>query len=498
MIRDIYQNILEEKEVRKSLIELRKELKEENNRTALLYHLAGDYSVFYKLLEAEDAKVRKNTALIMGELTVPEFMGPLYAAYQKEEKMFVKSDYLAAIRHFDYSKLLKELKERLDFLTSRSVEAESLKHINEEIRMLTDMLVEMEKPDMHKFSGYDELSDLILLTNRDHKEVTLNQIHKGQAKEFGAGVIVRTEDLNEILSIRTYSDLLFRLRNVSTVENEPIIAANELYGGGLLDFLKARHIEDWPYYFRIEIKSKMPLDKKSVFAKKMASELERISERQLINSTSNYEFEIRLIENKEGVFNVLIKLYTIKDQRFAYRKNSVAASIGPVNAALIAALAKDYLKQGAQVLDPFCGVGTMLIERNKLVPANPMYGLDIFGEAIEKAVENAEIDHTIIHFINRDFFDFKHNYLFDEIFTNMPARTGRKTAEEIEGLYNRFFEKSIEVLKDEAIIVMYTRDRDLVKENVRNRKQFTVIKEYEISKKEKAYVFILQVKKITY
>jgi tRNA G10 N-methylase Trm11 len=239
----------------------------------------------------------------------------------------------------------------------------------------------------------------------------------------------------------------------------------------------------------------MPLDKKSTFAKKLGSEIERLSERALINSTSNYELEIRLIENKEGLFNVLIKLYTIEDERFKYRKGAVAASITPVNAALVAALSKEYLKDGGQVLDPFCGVGTMLIERNKLVPARPMYGLDTFGEAIDKAIVNAKIDDTVIHFINRDFFDFKHDYLFDEIMTNMPAQIGRKTAGEIEYLYHQFFEKALEVLKDEAIIVMYTRNREWVIENVSNKKEYTVLKEYEISRKEEAYVYIIQVRK---
>ncbi len=495
MIRDTYENILKEQEVRKNLIELRKELKEDNNKTAFLYCLAGDYSVLYSLLEAEDAKIRKNVALIMGELAISEFMDKLYAAYQKEEKLFVKSDYLTALRHFDYHSLLEAFKERLEFLTSNTFEEATLKHIREEMRILTDMLIVMEKPSMHLFSGYEEMSELILLTNRDHKNVTLGQIKSGVAKEFNAGVAVRTRELCEILHIRTYSDLLFRFIGVAVVEGNPIAAASAIYEGDLLNFLNVRHAGNPPYYFRIEIKSKMALDKKSMFAKKMASELEHLSERQLINSTSSYELEIRLVENKEGRFNVLIKLYTLKDTRFKYRKNAVAASIAPVNAALIAALAKDYLKEGAQVLDPFCGVGTMLIERNKLVPARTMYGLDTFGEAIDKARENAEIDDTVIHYVNRDFFDFKHDYLFDEIFTNMPTRAGRKTEQEIELLYDKFFEKSLEMLQDKAIIVMYTRDKDLVRKCIRNKQHYTVIKEYEISKKENAYVCIVEVNK---
>ena len=495
MIREIYEKLLTKQELRQNLIALKKELKEGKHKAALLYYLAGDYSFLYELLENEDAKVRRNTALIMGELTVPEFRDRLYAAYQKEDKLFIKSDYLIALRYFDYRHFIDKMKERLEFLTHNQFEEASLKHIREEIKALTELIVAAEKPEGHEFCGYNEMSDLILLTNRDYQQVTAEQISHGKAKVFGAGVIVRTDDLSEILAIRTYTDLLFRLRKVTTVPNTPKECAYAIYEGGLLDFLKVRHRGNAPYYFRIEVKSKSELDKKSNFAKKMAAELENLSKRQFINSTSNYELEIRLIENKEGLFNVLIKLYTIKDQRFGYRKNVIAASIVPSGAALIAALAKEYLKEGAQVLDPFCGVGTMLIERNKLVSANPMYGLDIFGEAIDKAIENAAMSDTKIYFINRNFFDFKHDYLFDEIFTNMPARSGRKTEDEIEKLYKQFFEKALEVLKDEAVIVMYTRDRQYVKKNIRDKSQYLILKTYDISSKEGAYLYILQVKK---
>ncbi len=495
MIRDIYDCILNGQDVRKNLIELRKELKEESNKNAFTYFLAGDYSHFYKLLKSEDAKVRKNAALIMGELAVPEFMTKLYEAYVKEDKLFVKSDYLTAIRHYDYHSLIQKFKERLSILTNNVFEETSLKHIREEIRILTEMLIESEKPAMHRFTGYKEESDIILLTNRDHSKVTLDQVHNSRAKTFGAGIIIRTKDLGEIIPIRTYSELLFRLNEVSSIEDSSTLGAEAIYKGRLLDFLSARHEGDPPYYFRIEIKSKMPLDKKSMFAKKMAAELERLSERKLINSTSNYEFELRLIENREGRFNVLIKLYTLKDQRFKYRKNTIAASINPVNAALTAMLSKSYLKEGADVLDPFCGVGTMLIERNKIVPAKMMYGVDIFGEAIEKARENAEADQKEIYFINRDFFDFTHEYLFDEIFTNMPTAGGRKTEEEIEMLYMRFFNRALELLKDEAVIVLYTRNNALVKKGIRNKKEYSIIEEYELSKKEQTYVVILQVKR---
>ncbi len=493
MIRTIYENIQGEKEVRKHLIELRKLLKETNNRMAFLYLLAGDYRLLYKLLEDEDAKVRKNVALIMGHLQVPDFMNKLFESYLKEEKLFIRSDYLAALREFDYTSLLEALKNQLEALTSREIEESNQKHINEEKKLLSELILAKEKPSLHSFTGYDQMSDVILLTNRDHKAVTLEQIHYGKAREFNAGIVAKTDDLRELLAIRTYSELLFRLPKVDKVSHDPMEAAQALYEGGLLDFIGSRHKGNDPFYFRIELKTKMPLDKKSSFAKKMATKLEDITQRQLINSTSHYEIEIRLVENKEGLFNVLLKLYTIKDERFSYRKGAVAASIAPVSGALVARLSKDYLKENAQVLDPFCGVGTMLIERNKCVRANPMYGIDSYGEAIEKATQNAALDDTRINFINRDFFDFKHDYLFDEIFTNMPTETGRKTVDEIKMLYRQFFDKALEVLKDEAVIVMYTRNKTFVEEALKTRSQYTLLKEYTFSKKEDAYVYILKV-----
>lgn len=493
MLRKKYEQIVNGIEVRKNLIDIKKELKQDSNRMALLYYMAGDYQVLFELLEDEDPKVRKNAALIMGELAIPEFKKVLYKAYVKEEKLFVKADYLNALKHFDYRDLTDELKERLDFLVKGTFEKTSMKHINEEKKILTNMILDIEGIKKHKFIGYDELSDLILLTNRDHREVTLNEIHNGQAKVFNAGVLVRTRDLREILAIRMYSEMLFRLKNVQTVSSNVEEAAKMLLKGGLLDFIKVRHEGKAPFYFRLEIKSKMPLSEKSQFAKKLAECIENESERMLVNSTSNYEVELRLIENKEGAFNVLIKLYSIPDERFSYRKHSVAASIQPVQAALMAKLAEPYLKANAQVLDPFCGVGTMLIERNKLVPTNPMYGIDHFGEAIDKAIENSRRDRTVINFINRDFFDFKHDYLFDEIFTNMPTRGGRKTEEEMTALYNQFFKKALTVLKDEAVIVMYTRDRELVLKGIAQSKAYSIEQCYSISKKEGAYLYIIKV-----
>jgi Predicted N6-adenine-specific DNA methylase len=491
MIRELLKQIKDGQDVRAGLIELKAELKDTAAKHALLYHIGTDYEIFYELLKNEDAKVRKNAALIMGQLCVPEFLDKLYDAYEKEEQLFVKSSYLTAIKEFDYRNILPQLKERLEKLNASPIEESNKKHITEEIRVLSSLILGMEGVKKHEFCGYNETSRLILLTNRNFKNITLEQINEPNAKEFNAGVMVKSKHLKELLPIRTYQELLFVLEDIQSCDTDPEQAAKAIAKSSLLEFLKKRHKGNPPFHFRIELKSKLDIGKKSSFTKKLAGEIERLSDRQLINSTSNYEVELRLIENKEGRYNVLVKLYTLKDERFSYRKNVVAASIQPVNAALTAALAKEYLKEEGRILDPFCGVGTMLMERHKLVPANTMYGIDIYGPAIQKARENTDEAGLIIHYINRDFFEFQHEYLFDEIITNMPFVTGHKQEDEIFELYQKFFSAARGHLEEQGTIIMYSHNKEFVLKCL-NKKWYRIIKEYEISKKEGCYLFIIK------
>jgi tRNA G10 N-methylase Trm11 len=179
------------------------------------------------------------------------------------------------------------------------------------------------------------------------------------------------------------------------------------------------------------------------------------------------------------------------DDRFTYRKHITATSIKPSNAALVMELVKDYLKPEAKVLDPFCGVGTMLIERHKLVKANTMYGIDILEEAINGARINTKEAHQIAHYINKDFFEFSHEYLFDEVITDMPFMIGKITKDEIYELYDRFFTKIREHLTKDGIIIMYSHDKSIVQKLERLR-GFMIDKIFEISRKEGTYVFVLK------
>ncbi|MEG1457918.1 MAG: methyltransferase [Acetivibrio sp.] len=492
MIRDTYNQIKEGIEVRQNLSKLRQELKDTEQKRALLYQISGEDTLFEELLCHEDPKIRKNAALIMGQLENTRFVKNLVEAYKKEGTLFVKSAYLTAIKEYDFREYLDFFRERLGNLSKEEVTEENKKHLNEEIRGLSNLVIMMEGTKHHVFNGYHKSSELILLTNRNFINKTIEALwEESQVTAFNAGVMLKTDNLERVMEVRTFEELFFLVEGMKNCTMDPEEAARKIVEAGLVDFLKKRHEGEVPFYFRIECKTKMLLDKKSAFTKKMAAELERLSNRSLINTTSNYEVELRLVENKSGMFNVMVKLYTLKDERFSYRKEVLPTSIKPVNAALVFSLAEDYLKEEAKILDPFCGTGTMLIERHKFRKANTMYGIDLFGEAIDKAKINTEAAHQIIHYIHRDFFDFEHEYLFDEIVTNMPTVTGRKSEEEIHSVYRRFFDKAKEHLENNGMIIMYSHNDKIVR-NLIMRSEYHLEEEWEISKKEGTYVFAIR------
>lgn len=492
MVKDIYDRICEGVEVRTNLIALKKEISEESKKRSLAYLLEGNYSILVSLLENSDPKVRKNAALILGEMEDEDLKEALLRAYQRETQRFVRTSYLKALEHYEYRDCLSVLKEQLSSLKAWAPSAEEEKHWREEMATLRRMVFRYEKPSKHTFIGYRERAEVILLTNRGYREITSKQLPEGEIKMLAGGIRLVTEDLRKILSIRTYSQQLFPIKGTRLISPKPEEAASQLAESDLLPFLKRMHRGSAPFYYRIELKSKMPLEQKSQFLKKLTARLDLLTGSELLNMPGWYEVEVRLVENKDGRFIPLMRLCTLEDERFSYRKHALASSIAPVNGALFMELAKPYLTEGAQVLDPFCGVGTMLIERSRCKKADPLYGIDIYEEAVQKGRENARAAGVIIHFINRDFFDFQHEYLFDEIVSNLPGVTRTKDKQEIRRLYQRLFEKSSQVLKRGGLMLLYTTEPDLLQDCIRRETRYRILEKWVIVEREGHTLFAIR------
>lgn len=484
MIRKLYEDAKAGIDTRQNLSRLRQEIKDDRKRNDLFELVEDDMDSMRRFLLSDDAKTRKNAALLMGELDMSDFAQDLMEAYQKEEQLFVRPAFLEALKNYDIGKSLLFFKEQAKALQNTQLTEENKKHISEELKQLTELIVSVEGIVRHKFTGFGPLKEpveCILLTNRLHREITEAQVVKeaerraekdGGASEeikripFKGGVRFRTGELRFLRNIRTFSEILFVIPGFAASDFKPEAAARAVADSKIMNLLERLHTGgkrsegEGPFYFRVELKSGLDLEQKSRFAKRFSAELERLTDRRLVNLTSDYEIELRLIESKDGKLNALLKLYTMEDKRFDYFKSHTASSIKPVNAALLAELAKEYLKPDARVLDPFCGVGTMLIERQKTVKADTSYGIDINGEALEGAKRNTEAAGQVIHYINRDFFTFRHEYLFDEIFTDMPFAMGERGLPDIERIYQRFFAQAKEVLAQEGRIIMFSRNTD--------------------------------------
>ncbi len=570
--------------VRQCLISLKQELKNETEKKRFQVQTNGNYDFIMKLLIHEDPKVRKNAANILGMLKCQDALEVLADAYEAEETLFVRSEYLKAMAQLDCSGYLGWFHDRLDVLTKKSCSVEEKKHVQEEIQELQKLLLEKEGIKKHTFQGYQRQQEVILTTipafreitasqiaggpvvklgvgvktkTRDlqtfqgyqrqqevilttipaFREITASQIAGGPVVKLGVGVKTKTRDLQQILKIRTYKELLFVLHGTGELTGTPEDIAQGLWSSDLMELLQENHLEAGPYYFRLGIIGPIPLDQRSRLAKKLSAAIEerferklinlqenhleagpyyfrlgiigpipldqrsrlakKLSaaieerfERKLINSASHYEVEIRLVQKKEGGFYSFLKLYTIPDHRFDYRKYTVAAGMQPFMAAGILHLAQRYLTEHAQVLDPFCGAGTLLIERNYLNAARDCYGVDIFGEAIERARVNTKIAKMNINYINRDFSDFSHDYLFDEVITDMPVK-GSMSFDELEALYEMFFSQAAKFLKKNGVIILHSSEMGFVKKYIRLHREYHLEREYCLSEKNKMYLFIL-------
>ena len=82
MIEQILEKLNQQEEIRESLIQLRAEIKDENQKERLLENDSFDPIILMDFLSDEDPKVRKNAALILGELEIEQSVNAIFYAYQ--------------------------------------------------------------------------------------------------------------------------------------------------------------------------------------------------------------------------------------------------------------------------------------------------------------------------------------------------------------------------------------------------------------------------------
>ena len=117
MIEKYYEALQKRENLRENLVGLRAQIKDEAAKEQFV-SMIGDGGLLLELLEEEDPKVRKNVAMILGEL---EWMGAadaLVTAYEREQTLFVKSTYLKALAYLDITAYQERFKTRMEELLS--------------------------------------------------------------------------------------------------------------------------------------------------------------------------------------------------------------------------------------------------------------------------------------------------------------------------------------------------------------------------------------------
>lgn len=516
----------------------------------VFYSYATVEPIILACLTHEDAKTRKNAALVLqtiaeeygldifgddqvedpaasdeaptaSDLPSAEVASYLYAAYKAEETMFVRSAYLEALKCFDCEPYRAELMERLTFLKEESWAEGDLKHVREE-RHAIESLFEASASEMKsEFKGLDREMGILLVIDEAVREAAQTELGAG-ARVVPGGVRLTTSSWKKVQSCRLYKEALFpvplRKGSQITISNMGSLVADSKLIPMVDELLKAagdstqtgsagenavsvgnaaenagsvvsvgENAGAREHPFRMEIRSSSDEDRSGAALKRAAAELEEASKGRLRNSKTAYEFTLVLMAKRDGSLSPYIKLPDSTDHRFDYRKNSEATSMSAVMAAEAVQMIRPYLKDGAQVIDPFAGVGTLLIERAKAVPHGDLYATDIYGHAVIGGRENAELAGVNISYINRDFFDFKHDYPFDEVITEFPDLFN-KEAEEKEEFFRNFFRSAMEVTADKAMLFLISAEDKAMHKHIRLNPELRIVSEIEFRGHEKIYV----------
>lgn len=490
MINKFCREICNGENIRENLIQLNQTVKDEAFLDCFLDEYYENEAFFIGLLDHEDAKVRKNMIKLLGRVADPVLMEPLFRHYREEETQFLKAEYLLALAAFDYKDYLPELKARWEELSGQ----ELTKHTQEEMKHLKKLIWKIEPPKRHTFSGYDMENKLLLVVSRGHEAAVLEQmeaIPETSGKIIPGGCLVTTKRLEEVCDVRTFQAVLFDFYPVTIQTKDGAVIGEKILDAGMIEYLQKRHGETTPFLFRVEVKGMKDIGEKNRLARDLSEYLEKYGKGRLVNEPSFYEVEIRIIVGNKGS-RVFLKLTCLPDERFSYRKYVTSSSMNPTKAALMLHYAGPYLKPDANVLDPFCGTGTLLIERSRVMSSRSMYGLDISGQALQAAWENSHRADIPVQLIQRNLNDFKHEYLFDEIITDMPRRSGNKPVKEIEYTYHLLFAKSGELLTPGGIAVVYSEEEKWMEKELKTVPWIKLLKKYPMGKDNSSWIYIMQ------
>ncbi len=414
-------------------------------------------------------KLRKNAARLAGALGDPADVPFLLAALGRESQRFVRPSLILALGACGGEEAEAALSA---YSVEPPADAGEERHAREEAEALAAAKKRFLLLQKHPFTGLKKPFTVELRTP-DKLEGSLIFELEGQGlaplSASPGAVALETADLAPLYACRSFFELLFPIARKTSAAPEIIARQGKAFLPG---FLAESHGGEPPFGYRIEVRGQ-DVDRAS-FAKAAAA---RMDGESLVNSPGDYEAELRVELRKNGSADVFLKLYTIPDGRFSYRAGALPASIHPATAAAVLRYARAFLKEGARVLDPCCGSGTLLIERGKLTETASLTGVDIAHKAVGIARENAALAASPAKFICNDCLRFEAKRRYDEVIANLPFGNRVGTHRNNERLYAAMLDKLPQWLSPGGVSLLYTMEFTLLKKLIRERPGLKLITE---------------------
>lgn len=442
---------------------------EEGSASALILRLAGKKQNLIALsqnegfknaliasLKAESAKLRRNSARLLGALKLPSAAEPLIEALQNETQRFARPSMILSL-----GSIGGDAAEA--FLRSYKIEPPAddteNKHFKEESEALVTALRSFAPRTEHAFTGLKapmkiELRAPDMLSSQLESE--LEELGFASFDKRSASLKVETDDYAGLFEARCFSEALFPIGQTAL---EPGAIAKKAVPF-MEALMRSCHSGEPPYRFRVELAATLP---ESVSRQELTRKIAAACESEkLINAPSDYEIELRIEGNERGA-RLFAKLFTFKDTRFSYRAGSIPASMSPYVAAAVLRLAQDYLSVNARVIDPCCGSGTFLIERGLLSPCASLTGVDIAHRAIDVARENTALSGVNAKYTVNDILRFECHRPYDELISNLPFGNRVGDHSSCEKLYAGLLAKLPQLVKKGGVAILYTMEFTLLK-----------------------------------
>lgn len=491
MVEKIISQIAAGEDVRGNISRLRRML-EEHPKDRGLCITEDAMGLWERCLADEDPKARKNTASLYRDLA-PALMeeqraqaaAVLYRAYAQEATLFVRSFYLKALEAMDAELPVDELSRRLQELAETDSESVDVKHIREERRML-ERLVGGGKAAPHRFLGCRRPRMVMLCCEPEGMSVLADSL-RGESAQTPWGIRLMHRPGDRLEENRLYDKMLFQLRMRKGEVLTPQTMGEGIASSELLAFCREVFDGEERYTFRLTAAC-LPGETADVrWVKQSSFVIEEQTKGQMKNDRENPQIELYVFPRRDGGYMLYAGIPQVGQQRFSYRRHVEPTSMAPLAAARMAAMCRPYMKEHVRVLDPLCGVGTLLIERNKICAAVESCGVELFGRAVDGARENTAAAGLDIRYTNRDYFEYSSKRPFDEIITEFPRFLGENRGQ-ADAFYRRFFSRTAEIAAADAWLFLLSGEEGMVKKYIRLTRGFSLERQMEFRPGERVYI----------